>query len=419
MKRSLIRIDLVTETPLAIAASFGEGGIDKPLARNPAGEIVVPPSSIAGSLRAHVEEKLPDHAESIFGSLESGISRLTVAGTRFLSAPTSSERKQTAVDRHRGAAKDKTLRTNEQVNVGAELRVMLLIDGDFAAMDALLETLRSFHPVLGRGRSTGMGTTRQTALHWECIDLSTPAGLSQWIRGGGYAAFDTLANSVEPAPRDDAKELRTYDFRIVDGLLIDPKSDENDTDKGNTVVSAGTLPASSLKGVLRSRAHFILSTIAGVVDGIEEDDAQVLIDEMFGSVSQRSAIRCCDAIIEDPEWGEQHHVSIDRFTGGAVPRRLWKEQLIIGGTIAARIEELRPTEDWVSALLDAVACDMHDGLVGIGGRTGRGIGTISLDELPTPDFSLIHEALHAAARQRQDGATPLVEATTSGELADA
>jgi CRISPR/Cas system CSM-associated protein Csm3 (group 7 of RAMP superfamily) len=73
-------------------------------------------------------------------------------------------------------------------------------------------------------------------------------------------------------------------------------------------------------------------------------------------------------------------VALDRVTGGARPGLLYTQQVVVAGHFRLRVEPLRPLRDAELALLRASIADLHDGLVGIGGATTRGLGTVRVDD---------------------------------------
>jgi CRISPR/Cas system CSM-associated protein Csm3 (group 7 of RAMP superfamily) len=154
------------------------------------------------------------------------------------------------------------------------------------------------------------------------------------------------------------------------------------------------VPGSSLKGLLRSRSEFILRSVGLMLRACEKEPAEdcwiceVLghgggQDESSRSVGQRARIRIPDAAVTDAEETRRTHIAIDRFTGGALPGALYTMEALEAGTFDLVVEsmaEIAPELDTqIRAVLRLALEDLNDRIIGMGGGTARGYGSVTVD----------------------------------------
>jgi len=416
MEYRFVVVTLRFRTPWSVTSpENSEGEVDLPCRRDPFGNLVVPATSVAGSLREHFRSTNgDDFTTRWFGSrLGDGDdgrldrSRIRVLGTQMTghadgggSSPTTVV-ERTSIDPARGAAREKSLHVVELAPDGAEVDVFLRLDRSSAhdqsrfEEDEFLETLRSWRPNIGRGRTSGLGRASLVSIRTGVLDLASEEGLRSWLSRSGSDLVRAVATE-EVVLRGEAGDEETDD-----ALLLNVRMRSNDAiwigggrTSGNrswpAVRSAGSLShrqvieGSSLKGMFRSRVGFILRSI-----GIEVCSSQggCVRNEcplcwMFGSTTQRGRVDLRAAPLDGGWSVTRTHVSIDRFTGGALPAQLFTEESLLVGaefTLAVGWDDRDgPAPDWVAALLAWVVRDIHNGYVGVGGRTSRGLGSASI-----------------------------------------
>ncbi|MER5182587.1 RAMP superfamily CRISPR-associated protein [Streptomyces sp. NPDC002896] len=378
----------------------------QPVARDGWGNPWIPPTSLAGSLRAHLGEEAgktlmgeedPDEEEA-----QGRPSVVRFLGTE-LRLPDSglAYRTQTAVDRHRAAARATTLRTGEYLPPGTRILCQLRVDGA-AHHDAVLAALRSWEPLIGGGRSTGHGTTRTIAIHYDTIDLDTREGRRIWLTRGGPELFTgTRALDPDPTPRSSA--IRT-EWEIVDALHIGSgvtkASEPRRADEDRAAEPAPLLrdhqgrpyvPGTTWKGLLRSRCEFILGSLGlAVCDGGPDTCGHCMVCTSFGwsgdgqgeaqgkaeSVGLRSRLRFGDSPLTDARVEVRNHVALDRVFGGAGDGLLFAEEVAETGRLTLEVYEDGEVHPAVRAALRLALHDLHAGAFGIGGGTTRGYGTL-------------------------------------------
>jgi CRISPR/Cas system CSM-associated protein Csm3 (group 7 of RAMP superfamily) len=167
------------------------------------------------------------------------------------------------------------------------------------------------------------------------------------------------------------------------------------------------MPGTGLKGVVRSRAEFILRSVGSrpepcpgqqcgkcwtcAVFGYGGGD-----DESSLTVGARALIRFADAPVLDPELTDKPvrdrylrvrtHVAIDRFTGGARETALYAMEVLEAGAIPLLVEPLAGLDllgddavREIRAVLRLVLDDLGDGIIGLGAGTARGYGSVTVD----------------------------------------
>lgn len=373
------------------------------LRTDPAGHPHLPGTTVAGSLRAHCthDERLtrafgaePPH-EANQRDEERTASKLQVLGTIYRPAGEVRTRTRTAIDPWRGAADTNTLHSIDQLPPDTEFDIMLRWDEpDADELEAFFNALRTWCPRLGRGVSHGAGHCAVTGWGSADYDLATERGLLAWIQNTGLDSYPT------PVERTDSPELPTrplnLEYEIVDGVHIGT-GERGENDQGVEIslalrekrgdVEQFVIPGSSLKGVLRSRAEYICRVV-GASACTTRQCGQCRPCRLFGHTSRESARRAAiavhDATIFDARCEKRQHVALDRFTGGAAPGLLYTDEVIVSGRFTLSVELLDTLNAADQALLDAVATDLHDGLVGIGARTTSGQGTIRLTQQNSP-----------------------------------
>ncbi|MGH3905066.1 MAG: RAMP superfamily CRISPR-associated protein [Pseudonocardiaceae bacterium] len=384
----------------------GESSNHLPLRRDPDGAVALPGSTVAGSLRAHCASR-PGLPEDLFGGApgteEKVASRVQVLGVRLRgSLPHGESATRVAIDRRRGAARVHALFTVEQLPVGTEFDVHLRWNDPGAALDTFLDAVRAWRPRLGRGVTTGSGACTVIGLAWETYDLTSVDGLLAWLAVDGPATYPQPAELSAPASPDAVIDVR---LEIVDGLHVgtgEPGQLPGHDGEVSLVVHRDEvpyIPGSGLKGVLRSRVEYLCRILGRPAC----DDARCGACPacgLFGwsprsggdpRMGARAAVVIPDAMIEDADIDVRTHVALDRVTGGARTALLYGQQVVVAGHFRLRIEPLRPLAEVEFALLRTCVADLHDGLIGIGAATTRGLGTVRVrdDAWPPPDVSAL------------------------------
>lgn len=399
MKTTLITVRLRMLTPGGVTSGELRSNT-MTLRTDPAGNPHLPGTSVAGSLRSHCtrDERLvasfgsePPHEANEPSAGTRTASKLQVLGTVHRAGDDIRTRTRTAVDPWRGAADAHTLHAVEQLPPGTEFDIMLRWDDpNTGEIDAFFDALGNWQPRIGRGVSHGSGHCRVTAWGSADYDLTTEQGLLAWIQDPGLDSYPTPVERTEaPEPPQYALNL---EYRIVDGIHIGT-GERAENEHGVEIACVlrekhgddehFVIPGSSLKGVLRARAEYICRVV-GTQPCTTRDCGKCRPCGLFGHTSRKSSSRAAiaipDTIISEARCEKRQHVALDRFTGGAAPGLLYTDEVIVSGRFTLRAELIGDLDPAEQALLEAVATDLHDGLVGIGARTTSGQGTVRLTE---------------------------------------
>lgn len=408
----LVRIDLQLTTPGGVTAPELDAITDLPLRKHRHEQVWTPPSSVAGSLRAH----FGDRAEQFFGSrapaTRGSDDQLQPSPVRFLGTRTTlppgtdlQVRASTAVDPVRGAAVPATLRSRELLPAGTTITLYLRYDDrahlpgvpayDIEAFARLAATWR---PQLGRGRSTGHGMAQVRRVAYRTLHLGVVADLRFWLTAGRDELFPDTGWPHDHTPTETTPTwLLELQFEGVDALHIGSGS-RDDLARVLRVGDTAVIPASSWKGLLRSRCGFILRSCgqpACLVPSIEDDAPvracqQCRLCALFGwtgeggtndePIGRIGDLRFHDSTV-DSTTGRRNHVAIDRFTGGARRHLLYADEVLTDTRFTLRISAVRPGFELSPAdrgLILLAIRDLHDGLIGLGKSTTRGYGTVRL-----------------------------------------
>lgn len=442
MRVLLITVRLRMDTPGGVTAAEASVREDNVIPiRTDTREVPhLPGTTVAGSLRAQWEARFDEAStKDLFGHIARPAgstlrqstgsdrpirfpSKIQVLGTHYRGNPTLQPpdttgneepheknanpvvHHRTAIDRSRGGPVKHSLHGVAMLPAGTEFDVVIRWnDPDPRQREQLLDILRTWHPRLGRGTALDAGRCRAVAYGSRDYDLSTPQGLHDWLR-------IRPDSELYPAPMHEIAHPASpqlafnIECRIVDGLHCGTGEAVAPVDgrpRVNRVVERNgkyIVPASTLKGILRSRAEYICHAVGADVCE-DQSCGRCTPCQIFGysrnaatdsphdntPQAQRAKILIRDAIIEHAERRERQHVAIDRFTGGARPQLLYTDEVLVKGRFRIQIHEFRPLEDTERLLIDAVLTDLHDGLIGIGARTSSGLGTVRVTD---PDLDI-------------------------------
>jgi len=358
-------------------------------------------------------------------------SKLRVVGTALLDGPVvPMEERSTAIDRDRAAASASTLRQTQTLPMGTRFEVSIRWDDpekdelskkDPAESDlsAVLRYLAGWRPLLGSGVSAGRGAAKVDLIGRGRLDLRRADDLATFLTCSGPMLFEKVAPALEPVTAGaSAVERVEFKCQLVDALRIGsgtarPQSRHTSAEGRATtnavaeIVRVGgspVIPARSLRGVIRSRAEYILRSLGVPACKDQKCGKETCPTCMIfghgggqsraGAVRRRSRVRFLDAKLVDANGADARvsdrtHVAIDRFTGGAAKRKvkgkveglLFSQKVVDAGEFVIAVEPLDATDDeWADAqaLITLVIDDMDCGYVGIGAGTTRGQGTVKL-----------------------------------------
>lgn len=392
----LIRVRLHIDEPWCIGAPESASSSGRlPTATDPFGTVVVPASSIAGSLRHHIAQHEELDVTAIMGGpgehddLTPSAVRVLGVEVHLPAGKAITERSQTAIDATRGAAANNMLRTSEMAPASTELTVDLRIDGHHDWSSDFLLALTNWTPFIGRARTSGMGAAHVVSVHYGNLNLANSDDLERWLTSGGpQLVADVAQQSLAGAskhqsgvqlPLDEPLRWTTRDAVLIGGEQVRSARLPYTRD-GHSVIEG-----SSWKGVLRSRVGFVARSL-GLTTCSEStgcDAPECPLCLLFGSTTRRATLRTQSSIILPSRSVTRHHVAIDRFTGGATDGLLFEERdLPLDAKLVLELtwQQGQPPS-WARALVAAALLDLHDGYAGLGAKTTSGYGTVQLDAI--------------------------------------
>ncbi len=361
--------------PLRVGGS--DGDTEKVLC-DAAGRPFLPGTSLAGALRAWLEQNAPAKTMALFGGEESRLKKaghLIVSDAFFAGDAPLELRPRLRIDPRTGTAAAGAKFDLAHIGKGAELSFMLTWLGDkedideLAVVEDMLAALHTGDIVLGAHKTNGFGrvaleVTRQT------FDMFDPADRQKWLSDQYQGERLTLP---EDRPGNMVKFTltgRADDLLVRSGKTMEVEKKSytvNITEKGVPVI-----PATSLRGAVRAQASRIVRA-AGI------DPAA--IDELFGCAAdggRPGRVRFEDAVLTKAQKKMITRIRIDKFTGGVMRRALINEEPI-SSPLTLRLQA--PNEPLACALLLYALRDLGLGLYSLGGESAVGRGYVKVDEI--------------------------------------
>ena len=359
--------------------------------RDNAGRPALPPSSLAGSFRAGIDEAarelLMGQEKTKDGKPDFQASTLWFLGTRLTGGengqPEIRRRTATAVDRNRRAARNHGSHDVEEVYDTETIQLYLRHEGDPAKA---LQLLGQWQVTIGGGISTGLGHAKVTAISYRTLDLSHPADLLARVslRDAGPDALDALlqGGTDHKVTAEESPTLLEATIRI-DGLNL-PTQNLKDQLRPEDHWFHGT----RWKGILRGRVEYIGRSLGLDICGAEDQQwrgcGRCAVCEVFGSGETgvgRWSFHFTPLEPDHPAGRTRN--AIDRFTGGVAEKKLFPEktvtcqaQLVIG-----QLDGVEEHHAWVLKALLLALRDLQEGYLGIGGRTSTGLGSVQFEKL--------------------------------------
>lgn len=416
----------------------GTGDVQAELDTGPGGRVRLPGTSLAGALRELVARARGDEqAAEWFGPLlEEGAaakaSRVWVLGGHRTDDEAGAVIRSTRIDRHRGAADVNTLRAEEVLPPGAEFEVFLRWnDAAPEELEDLAGLIAGWRPLIGRGTSRGRGRCEVTETRHGTLRFDDPGHLLTWLtfNGPGLAREVARQRVTADASGPDPDLLFRVPVRITGPWRIGtgeaPPKDSQKPIPLRRLGGVPVVPGSSAKGLLRSRAEYILRSVGvtpapcGRTPGEKPCGGCWTCgvfgygggkNEEQGSVGTRAAVRVADAVVSGAVPASRTHVAIDRFTGGARDQALFTMAVLEDGTFPLAVEWMPGAPEdrdglgrEVRAVLRLVLEDLDDGIIGMGGGTARGYGSVMVDFAAAAGLPSLDEARRELARMAEGG----------------
>lgn len=427
-----VRCIIEMKTPLHCGEQT-DGILDDPVTHDPFGFWRIPGSSIAGVLRSYAHEYFPEQENALFGQIgtENCSSKVWCSdailldydqnfawkkvfeGKKVEIVSQSYIRDHVSLDLKLGSSIQGGKFDEEYVPAGTRFALEIKLDGwlekvnpeTVQAFAGLIQSFKDGNMKFGAHSNYDYGTYQVIELDARKFDLTNAKELEQWLQIPDTPLFpkdlglpfDFKVSATKEKPKDSISG--TLDLPLcTDGpILIAGGSPTGSIDadlcfartavfdyKKKEVREHLIIPGSSLRGVIRHRIYQILES-QKVDNPLEE------LENLFGCAKGSRIIKgklgVADAeIYNAKELADMEdcqiiqHVSIDRFTGGAMDSHLFNEaplwQKHVSFVVHLNFTDLAPKQ---AALLLHALIDFAEGKLSIGNGVRRGNGHVYLD----------------------------------------
>lgn len=282
------------------------------------------------------------------------------------------------------------------------------IDSTSSFFDEVLSSLYSSTFRIGGGTRNGFGKMKVHEIKKRTLTLSNKSDLDKYLNyssnlSSNYADWASFKKSstdegwityeLTLKPNDFFSFGAGFGDKVVDDIQVREECIEWNGQNEGTFKEKYLIPATSLKGAIAHRVAFYSNLKEGKyamqIPAEEFDNysggMNKAVGLLFGYHNDEQRRGICifnDLLVERNEKKEKvfNHVSIDRFTGGAIDGALFSEKVIDGRDL-----ELKTTimvkNTGEEGLNDALECleralkDIDLGTLTFGGGSGRGHGT--------------------------------------------
>ena len=374
----LIVGNLRLQSPLLIGDGAGETSEnfrDIHVLKNRQGKPFIPGTSLCGVLRDWLASVDAPAVPKIFGDLEEMQSSIH-ADDIALEDGRIIYRDGVRIDSVTGAGVDGGKYDYEAVERGASgsLRLLVMLRGvhDVEKIsDVIARLLGKLQDgiQLGALTSKGFGLAAAENLCADFYDFRNKADVVAWLTGKG------ASKKIQPTFADSVREndfVVDAQFKFNSSFII--------RDGDTTLKSRAdfVLPGTSLKGILRHRAEYILSRLGLDVAALEN-----LMGASSSDKKIKSRFIVAESYIATENFAEVEHTrtKIDRFTGGTLQGTLFTttpayQKNFDAPTFNLRFE-IRDADDSEAGLAIFLLRDLWLGRVAVGGEKSIGRGTLN------------------------------------------
>lgn len=433
--RFLARIVFEAKTPLAVGSGEKDVITDALVATDVNGLPYIPGTALAGVVRSMLEqsgEQSGEQTDTIFGfqkkndgkgseiifseakiinskgKVIDGLNQNAITDSLLKEYRALPIRQHVRINEKGGT--DKGGKFDEQVVFAGSrfcFEIEMVSDGKTRnVFDAALNKLNDKTFRIGSGSRNGFGEIEVVSLKTKELDLSQPNELDTYLAKSSNLADSAFWNSIpdtcgEPSKSNPAwteykLTISPDDFFLFSSGFGDDKTDITPVRARKVVWNNGEgsledkftlIPASSVKGALAHRVAFHWNKLkhlyAGNPDaktGNKNEAVQILFGYEDGEVQKRGNLIFSDVIEAPLNDKIINHVSIDRFTGGAMEGALFSEATLYGKgqsytlTILAKNAVL---EGDTKAALELAINDICTGMLPLGGGVNRGNGVFN------------------------------------------
>lgn len=423
IKKIIFNIPMQTYSPLRISSGVDDGITDILVLKDKKGKAFIPGTSITGVLRAKMSNIYGDRAvDRLFGSIDDdgnqsmiNISDIVLENAKIIN------RDGIKIDSFTGVSKQGAKFDFEAIDKGATgdlyievtLRESCLSEQnkpnisyrkehkDFAINgDVYGELTATIADILTEGINVGSLTTKgygkiksREPVKMYVFDFKNPQGAMKWwqylnegiLQDVAYTGNKTVAVASE---KDFVMQM---EFALTSSMIIRDYDVDTDDEKEKIAavqMKSGedfVIPATSIKGVLKSRAYKILMNL----NHHDEQKAEDFLDKLMGRETdnkedkgQKSRLYIDEVYIKHNilHSKKQSRNRIDRFTGGTIDSALFTDKLIwqtdkSKATIAINLQ-VQNCDEKEAGLMLLVMKDLWLGDLAIGGNKAIGKGVL-------------------------------------------
>lgn len=410
--RYIAHIVLEADTPVKVGSNTSDFLQDAPVQKDWNGLPMILSTSITGVLRKEFDET---KAADIFGKDcgsqiiisnallidEKGLvcEELLISKSDFHrifdNLPV---REHTAID-SKGVTKKGAKFDEEVIHKGTRFKFSIeFVGDDKTVFDDVLNLLSNPTLRLGGGSTKGFGKFKTHEIKTALVDLEDySSSLNDKLAEFKECKIEPSASKTHTVYK---LKIRPDDFFMFGSGLGDSEADMTpvyeqvlDYAQGKLTQKQILIPASSIKGALAHRTTFHLNKLLG--NTIEANNGLKNVKDIFGEAKNSKQnidgskgkiliSDCFKPFDEQKQTKTFDHVSIDRFTGGAIEGALFQEKTIADDReyeleiLLEKNIDSKATEAFELALRDIVT-----GMLPLGGATTKGhgvfIGEVSKD----------------------------------------
>jgi CRISPR/Cas system CSM-associated protein Csm3 (group 7 of RAMP superfamily) len=309
-------------------------------------------------------------------------------------------REHTAID-VKGVTKNGAKFDEEVVYKGARFKFSIeFIEEDATQFEAILQLLKNPTFRLGGGSTKGFGKFKVIDIKTALVDLDSYS--SSLNECDALTSHNGEAKASLPKAYTYILNIRPDDFFMFGSGFGDNEADmtpvfEKVIDYKNAKLSDKQIliPASSIKGALAHRTAFYYNKemLSQNKDHTQIGENNEAVKAIFGhkkelasdkktELGQKGKILisdCFKAFDEQKQTKTFDHVSIDRFTGGAIDGALFQEKTVASNGESYIIEILlkKDIDDMAVKAFELSLNDVCRGMLPLGGATTKGHGIFS------------------------------------------
>lgn len=413
----IANITIKAKTALKIASGQKDFLQDSPIQKDWNNLPMILGTSLAGVLRKELDEKL---ANELFGDenakkKDSKGSKLIISNalllnenrevneglilekSKFLKEFEILPRREHTAINAKGTTVNNSKFDEEVVFAGSEFKFSISLltnnpEEDKKSFEMILNLLSTSHLRIGGGSTKGFGQIKVKKIDYKLFDMASKE----------FADFENSLNTKSLIESYDIKAVQsekytTYkvsleadDFFMFGSGFGDSEADmtpiyEKQVDYENKCFTHKKvlIPASSIKGAISHRTTFYYNKEHDIFIESNKKPFEV-VESIFGAKKDsdnglKGKIIISDAYLEEVQTKVFDHVSIDRFTGGAIDGALFQEKTI-SSKEKIKLEILLNNDindnEAIEAFKSALT-DLTSGMLSLGGATTKGHGVFT------------------------------------------